>query len=320
MDDIFSPNFERPNLVSSKCIEFAPCRYNGLMIKSKLVDKLKEYADFIPICPEMGIGLGVPRDPVRVVDTGDGLELFQPATGKKLADKMENFSETFFKSLKDVDGFIFKNKSPSCGVKAINVYTSFGNARPRKDGVGLFAAQVMKKYPNLPVEDEGRLRNLFIREDFLTKIFTIADFRRVKSEGFNDILNFHTRNKLLFMSYSPLNVKKLGQIVSDKHEEPLDIIKEEYEAKLLETLHKTPNIGSNINVLAHVLGYFSKELKHDEKQLFLNTVDDYRDGKIPLLVCLNMLKQWNIRFSQEYLLKQTFFEPYPHDLMQITFI
>ena len=145
-------HFKKPNLISSKCIEFAPCRYNGLMIKSKLVDKLKDYAEFLPVCPEMGIGLGVPRDPVRVVDTGQGLELFQPTTGKKLADDMENFAESFFKSIEEVDGFILKNKSPSCGVKAINIYTSFENSRPRKDGVGLFAANVMKRYPKLPVE------------------------------------------------------------------------------------------------------------------------------------------------------------------------
>jgi len=313
-------HFKKPKLISSKCIEFAPCRYNGLMIKSNIVDKLKDYADFLPVCPEMGIGLGVPRDPVRVVDTGQELELFQPATGKKLADKMDNFSEYFFKSIKEVDGFIFKNKSPSCGVKAINIYTSFGNSRPRKDGIGLFAAYVMRKYPKLPVEDEGRLRNLLIRENFLTQIFTIADFRSIKSKGFKDILNFHTVNKLLLMSYSPLNVRELGNILSNHHEKPLDIIKEEYESKLFETIKQTPKITKNINVLMHVFGYFSKELKHDEKQFFLNSVDDYRDGRIPILICLNMLKQWNIRFEEEYLLKQTFFEPYPHDLMQITFI
>jgi uncharacterized protein YbgA (DUF1722 family)/uncharacterized protein YbbK (DUF523 family) len=312
--------FERPYLISSKCIGFEPCRYNGLMITSSIVEKLREYAEFIPVCPEVGIGLGVPRDPVRVVDTGNGLELFQPATGKKFAQKMKLFSDSFLNSVKTVDGFILKNKSPSCGVKAINVYTSFQDSRPRKDGVGLFAKNVIKKFSNIPVEDEGRLRNLFIRENFLTKIFTIADFRKVRSGNFQDILNFHTKNKLLLMSYSKENTNEMGRKISDHHEESLKDLKVQYESLLFETLSEIPKISSNINVLMHALGYFSKELTHDEKAFFLNSLQEYREGRIPLLVCLNIIKLWIIRFEQDYLLNQTFFEPYPQDLMQITFI
>lgn len=312
--------FERPYLVSSKCIEFDSCRYNGLMIKSSIVEKLREYAEFLPVCPEVDIGLGVPRDPIRVVDTGEGLELFQPATGKKLAKKMKIFSETFLNSIKIVDGFILKNKSPSCGVKAINVYTSFEDSRPRRDGVGIFAGNVIKKFKNIPVEDEGRLRNLFIRENFLTKIFILADFRKVKSGNFQDILDFQTKNKLLLMSYSQDNTHEMGRTISDKHEEPLEDMKKRYESLLYETLSEMPNVSSNINVLMHALGYFSKKLTHDEKAFFLNSIQEYREGRIPLLVCLNVLKLWIIRFDQEYLLKQTFFDPYPQDLMQITFI
>ena len=312
--------FERPYLISSKCIGFEPCRYNGLMINSSIVDKLREYAEFIPVCPEVGIGLGVPRDPVRVVDTGNGFELFQPATGKKFSQKMKLFSNSFLNSVKTVDGFILKNKSPSCGVKAINVYTSFENSRPRRDGVGLFAENVIKKFSNIPIEDEGRLKNLFIRENFLTKIFVLADFRKVKSGNFQDILNFHTKNKLLLMSYSKDNTHEMGREISNRHEGSLNDMIALYESLLFETLSEIPKVASNINVLMHALGYFSKELTHDEKAFFLNSLQEYREGRIPLLVCLNIIKLWIIRFDQDYLLNQTFFEPYPTDLMQITFI
>jgi uncharacterized protein YbgA (DUF1722 family)/uncharacterized protein YbbK (DUF523 family) len=312
--------FERPYLVSSKCIEFDSCRYNGIMIKSSIVEKLREYADFLPVCPEVAIGLGVPRDPIRVVDTGSGFELFQPATGKKLAHKMEVFSKSFLNSIKNVDGFILKNKSPSCGVKAINVYTSFEDSRPRKDGVGIFAENVIKTFKNIPIEDEGRLRNLFIRENFLTKIFILADFRKAKSGRFQDILNFQTKNKLLLMSYSQENTHEMGRKISDRHEGSLNDMMALYESLLFETLSEIPKIASNINVLMHALGYFSKELTHDEKAFFLNSLQEYREGRIPLLVCLNIIKLWIIRFDQDYLLNQTFFEPYPTDLMQITFI
>ncbi len=312
--------FEKPRIVSSKCIEFAPCRYNGLMIKSSIVKKLKDYCEFLPVCPEISIGLGIPRDPIRVVDSGGGLELYQPKTRKMFTKEMEQFSESFFESINNIDGFILKNKSPSCGVKGINIYTSFEDSRPRKDGVGLFAARIMEYFPNLPVEDEGRLRNLFIRENFLTNIFTLSKFRRVKSGDLNDLINFHTQNKLLLMSRSPSNLQKMRPILSNKHEQPLDNIKADYEKLLNRTLVEVPNASLNINVLLHAMGYFSKMLKHDEKTLFLNTIEEYREGRIPLLVCLNMLKMWIIHFDQEYLDQQTFFEPYPHDLMQITFI
>ena len=312
--------FEKPYLVSSKCIEFEPCRYNGLMIKSSIVDSLKKYAEFQPVCPEVSIGLGVPRDPIREVDVGNELELFQPATGKKLAQKMKLFSDSFLNSLKTVDGFILKNKSPSCGVKATNVYSSFGDSRPRKDGVGLFAANVIKKFSNIPIEDEGRLRNLFIRENFLTKIFTIADFRKVRSGNFQDLVNFQTKNKLLLMSYSQENTHEMGRTISDHNEEHLEDMKVRYESLLFETLSEMSKVSSNSNVLMHALGYFSKNLTHNEKAFFLNSLKEYKEGRIPLLVCLNILKLWIIRFDQDYLLNQTFFEPYPQDLMQITFI
>ncbi|HEX7467429.1 MAG TPA: DUF523 and DUF1722 domain-containing protein [Methanobacterium sp.] len=312
--------FEKPCLVSSKCIEFDSCRYNGLMIKSSVVENLRGYAEFRPICPEIGIGLGVPRDPVRVVDTGNGLELFQPTTGKRHASKMNEFSESFLNSIRTVDGFILKNRSPSCGIKAINLYDSFKNSKPRRDGVGIFAMNIMNKFPKIPIEDEGRLRNLFIRENFLTKIFTLANFRSVKSGGFQDIINFQTENKLLLMSYSPENTRKMGQILSNRHERSLKEIRADYEYLLFETLSKSPDVSLNINVLMHTLGYFSKKITNKEKKFFLSTLYRYRKGHIPILVCLNIIKLWTIRFDQDYLAKQTFFEPFPQDLMQITLI
>ena len=315
-----SLSFEKPRIVSSKCIEFAPCRYNGLMVKSSIVEKLKDYAEFFPVCPEVGIGLEIPRDPIRVVDSGDKLELFQPKTGKIFTNEMNKFSESFLESINDIDGFILKNKSPSCGITAINIYTSFKNSRPRKDGIGLFAANVMEKYPNIPVEDEGRLRNLFIRENFLTNIFTHAKFRNVESGDFNDIIKFHTQNKLLLMSRSPVNLNKMGHILSNNKKQSLDNIKVAYRKLLFKTLAEIPKVSLNVNVLMHAMGYFSKYLKHDEKSLFLITLNEYKKECIPLLVCLNMLKMWIIHYEQEYLAQQTFFEPYPTDLMQITFI
>jgi uncharacterized protein YbgA (DUF1722 family)/uncharacterized protein YbbK (DUF523 family) len=313
-------DFEKPRIVVSKCIEFAPCRYNGLMIKSSIIKKLKDYVDFLPVCPEVGMGLGVPRDPIRVVDSRDRLELFQPNTGKIFTDEMNEFSRSFLESISNIDGFILKNKSPSCGVKAINIYPSFEDSRPRKDGTGFFAAHVSKYFPQLPLEDEGRLRNLIIRENFLTSIFALANFRRVNSGDLNDLITFHTKNKLLLMSRSPYYLKLMGHILANNDNKSFDNIKAEYQGLLYRSLAEDSKPTLNVNVMMHAMGYFSKEIKHDEKTLFLDTLNDYKDGRIPLLVCLKMLELWIIRFDNDYLAKQTFFKPYPQDLMQITFI
>jgi uncharacterized protein YbgA (DUF1722 family)/uncharacterized protein YbbK (DUF523 family) len=313
--------FAKPRIVSSKCIEFEPCRYNGLIIASKIVENLKKYAEFFPVCPEVEIGLGVPRDPVRVVDANGRMELFQPATGKTFTLEMHDFSQKFLNSLPDIDGFILKNKSPSCGIKNIKVYHGFENPGSQRDGVGLFARAVLDKFPFLPVEDEGRLRNLAIRENFFTRIFTLAEFRKITESGdFNDLLDFHSQNKLLLLSYSQQYLREMGRLLSNRRSHPLEDIKEDYGRLLGTALSGDPKTTSTINVLMHAMGYFSRKLSPEEKSFFLDSLRKYREGRIPLLVNLNMLKSWIIRFGEDYLDKQTFFEPYPDDLMQITFI
>lgn len=313
--------FVTPRIVSSKCIEFEACRYNGLIISSNVIKNLKRYAEFIPICPEVELGLGVPRDPVRLVDLNGKEELIQPATGKILTQDMENFSQKFLESLPPIDGFILKNRSPSCGIKNIRVYNGIKDSRPRNDGVGLFAAAVQSKYPYLAIEDEGRLNNFRIRENFLTKLFLLSEFRKIRQSGdFNDLLKFHTHNKLLLLSYSQIYLQRMGRLISNRKSKPLSHLKSEYQNLLWKALLNPPKITTNINVLHHALGYFSKLLKAREKSFFLDSIEKYRAGRIPLLVTLNLLQSWIIRFNVEYLADQTFFEPYPPELMQITFI
>ncbi|MCE5214477.1 MAG: DUF523 and DUF1722 domain-containing protein [Methanobacterium sp.] len=312
--------FEKPIIVSSKCIEFEPCRYNALIISSKVVENLKGYAIFNPVCPEVGVGLGIPRDPVRLVKDNGNTQLLQPATGSDLTRKMIDFSDEFLSNLNDVDGFILKNRSPSCGFKNVKRYYGLNNAGAVRDGVGLFAQMVKNRYSYLPLEDEGRLRNLTIRENFLTKIFTLAEFRKINKEGsFSDMIDFHSRNKFLLLSFNQEIARKMGKSLSDgkKH---LESVKKEYGEFLVHLLSRNPKVTSNINVLMHAFGYFSNELSSAEKSFFLDNLKRYREGRIPLLVNINLLKFWILRFNEEYLDKQTFFQPYPENMMQITFI
>jgi len=313
--------FPRPSIISSKCIEFEACRYNGHMIKSSFINHLKNHADFFPICPEVEIGLGIPRDPIHLEEDKGQIILIQPSTGSDYTTEMSNFASSFLRSVNIVDGFILKNKSPSCGVKAVKIYPLGGNGRPKTDGIGLFAEAVFDYFPKLPVEDEGRLRNFHLRENFLTRIYTLADYREnVENGHFGDILDFHRKNKLLFLSYSQIYLRKLGRLVSDSSKIPLDDLLSQYKKIMMEMLLIDPLPPANVNVLLHAFGHFSKDINHQEKAFFLNSLEKYRQGRIPLLVIQNLLKSWIIRFNNDYLNDQTFFAPYPEDLMEITFI
>ncbi len=171
--------FVKSNVIVSKCISFEACRYNGLIIKSDFVEKLEDHVDFYPVCPEVEIGLGIPRDPIRIIEVEGKLRLYQPATGLDITNEMKKFIDEYLDETDDIDGFILKNRSPSCGIKAVKVYQGFGNSKT-KSRAGFFGNAVLERFPYLAIEDEGRLRNLKIRENFLTKLYILADFRKVK--------------------------------------------------------------------------------------------------------------------------------------------
>jgi uncharacterized protein YbgA (DUF1722 family)/uncharacterized protein YbbK (DUF523 family) len=309
----------KPKVVVSRCIEFDQCRYNGLMISSELVEKLKDLVEFVPICPEVEIGLGVPRDPIRIVRTGEILHLVQPATGGDFTEDMERFASRFLDTLPEVDGFILKGRSPSCGLKEAKIFPGADKPSAVAKGAGFFGKAVLDRFPFLPVEDEGRLTNFRIREHFLTRIFAIRRFRELKSSArMRDIVSFQAENKLLLMSYNQKELRELGRIVANKEKRPVDILLSAYEVHLLKALSKPARYTSDINVLMHALGYFSEELKSGEKAFFLDSLEQYRQGKIPLSACLSVIRSWIVRFEQPYLEAQTYFEPYPAGLVEIT--
>ncbi|HUV35482.1 MAG TPA: DUF523 and DUF1722 domain-containing protein [Patescibacteria group bacterium] len=311
--------FSRPKVVVSKCIEFASCRWNGLKISSDVVKSLTPSVDFHPVCPEYEIGLGIPRDPIRVVSSGDGLRLLQPATGRDVTGEMNAFARAFLDSVGEVDGFILKGRSPSCGIKDVNIYPGVGKQAAVARGAGFFGQAVLDAFPALSIEDEGRLTNFRLREHFLTKLFTLASFRRVKEERrMARLVSFHTRNKLMLMAYNQKELRSLGRIVANPEHRPIDELLARYEDRLHAALLRPARYTSNINVCMHALGYFSEELASKEKAYFLDSLERYREGKIPLSVCLSLIMSWIVRFDEPYLLDQTFFQPYPGELVEIS--
>lgn len=311
--------FARPNVIVSKCLGFAHCRYNALTISDDFVEKLKPHVDFRPVCPEVEIGLGIPREPIRIVAADDELRLIQPATDTDVTDKMTEFTDSFLDSAGDADGFILKTRSPSCGPKDVKVYPGTGKVMSTSRGAGFFGGAVVEKYPHLAVEDEGRLKNFGIREHFLTRLFAISSFRKVKeSRSMKEIVRFHSENKYLLMAYNQETMRVLGRIVANLDKKDIDELIRDYEKHLSEALSEEPKYTSNINVLMHGMGYFSEKISSSEKAFFLDSLDRYREGRIPLSVPLNVLRSFIIRFQENYLMQQTFFEPYPEELLEIS--
>lgn len=313
------PVFARPNVFASRCLGFAACRYNGVSIPVGYVERLKPHVNFITTCPEMDIGLGVPRDPIRIIEKEEGNpRLVQPATGKELTDKMIKFADRYLSSLRDMDGFILKEASPSCGMKGVKRYPDEGKVAPKASrGPGFFGGEVVKRFPWAAIEDEGRMRNFRLREHFYTRLFTLARFRQVKaSDAMSEVVHFHASHKFLLMAYNQEKMRILGRIVANSEKKRFTEIISTYQQHFHEALASLPRYTSNINVLMHALGYF--ELSKEEKSYFLGLLERYRARKIPLSACLSVVNSWIVRFGQPYLADQVFFEPYPANLVVIS--
>ena len=186
----------KPKLIISKCLNSEKCRYDGQGYDDKVISLLREYIDIETVCPESAIGLSTPRDPIRIEKHNDEYKLVQLNSNTDYTSQMNEFPEEFLSGIDDIDGFILKSKSPSCGIKDVKIYPKGQKCSIRKNGTGIFSTKVLEKHSNIPIENEGRLRNYNIRDEFLTKIFTINN---LKSE--NNILDFHSKNYLLLKSY-----------------------------------------------------------------------------------------------------------------------
>lgn len=311
----------KPVVVVSRCLGFEACRYNGQLDGCNLVEKLKDFVEFITVCPEVQIGLETPREAIRLIkeDEASPMRLVQHVTERELGKEMVEFGEEFLLSIPKVDGFILKSKSPSCGIKEVKIYKGTQKGSASVKGRGLFGESVIVKFPSLPVEDDGRVKNYNIRQHFLTKLYIMKNFRVIKeSMVIEDLVEFHSTNKLLLMSYNQKQLKILGSILGSNGVLSVQQVYAEYEKNLTLALNKLPRYTSNINVLIKSMGYFSDKLTHREKEFILDTIEKYRQSKVPFSVPLYVIKSNAIRFEEKNLINQSFFEPYPLELDNVT--
>ena len=309
---------EKPILCVSRCLGFENCRYNGGIVRDETINSLKEFVTFVTPCPECDIGLSTPRESLRLIEQ-DGLpHLVQSKTERDYTKEMIDYSGAFINNLKFVDGFILKSRSPSCGIKDVKIYSSAAKGASSKKGKGIFAEVIYDKYCGYPIEDEGRLSNYKLRESFFTKIFLFSKFRWVKgTASLEELLKFHSSNKMLFNSFNIKETKEMGRVLANHEHNNIETLLKDYEIHFKNVLLKSPRYTSNINIMQHCLGYFTKHINAAERQFILESIEKYRLGQLPLSTPLNVIKSYIIRFDIEYLKSQTFFQPYPEELLEV---
>ena len=310
---------KKPRIVVSRCLGFDHCRYNGDVIRDDFVEALTPFVEYITVCPEVEIGLGVPRKPIRLIVEGEDLELYQPEIGKLFTEEMEEYNRETLGNLEDIDGFILKGRSPSCGIKDVKLYKGRERGPVVGKERGIFGGAVLDAFPHLPVEEEGRLTNLKLREHFLTKLYTMKRFKETVEGGkMKDIVGFHADNKYLLIAYNQEESRKLGNIVANHKKLAFEEVAKEYKKGLSQIFKNPPKYTNYINSLMHIFGYFSDQLSKEEKEFILGSFDKYRADKVHLSVPVNLLKTYVLRFKDKNLINQTIWEPFPDELLDIS--
>ena len=314
-------SFTRPRVVLSKCLELEPVRYNGQRIPDSFIRRLIDFVDFVPVCPEVEIGLGVPREPVRLVAATSGeTRLVQPATGRDLTERMNQFARRYLEGLGPVDGFILKAGSPSCGTSNVKVYQQPEPSPTVRREPGMFARHVLETHGDFAVEDEGRLRNFPIRHHFLTRLFAFAELRELEQSDDPEILElieFHRQSKELLLAYREEELRALGRLVSNPHNRDVRDLLAEYTPRFRRALADMPSRKRQVNVLVHMYGHFKDRLRGPERHDFLALVEAYRNHHTSLMAPIALLRSWCARYDYDYLADQRYLEPYPRELIQM---
>lgn len=275
------------NIGISSCLLGNKVRFDGGHKKHKIInDELSKYFSFMPFCPEVAIGLGVPRQTIRLVERENIIEVVNPKTNETHSKKMRHYAHSV--SNQDFDGFLFKKDSPSCGAFRVKTFHPNGQ-RLHVNGIGAFAEQIMKNFPNMPVEEEGRLNDLGLKNNFINRVIMYGDLKEI--ESISELIQFHAENKYTLYSYNQLLSKELGRIIASnkKNDNFLDT-KSHYLDLIMQGTIKPPKKGNQINAMLHIFGYLKKELDYKEKAEFLRFVEMYNKNEVPIIAPLSILR------------------------------
>ena len=309
--------FETVKIGISSCLLGNKVRYDGGHSHDRyLTQTLGMFVSYVPVCSEVECGMPTPREAVRLVGDADHPRLVTQKTGIDKTGMMTDWVGSKLKMLEkeDLCGFIFRSKSPSSGLYRIRVYGDDGKVR--KNGTGLFAGAFTRHFPNIPVEESGRLHDPKLREHFIENIFSLKRWRNLLSSKrtVGGLVEFHTKNKLLILSHSPEKYRILGRLTADARQYPVDELFRRYEEILLSALSLKTTVKKNINVLHHIMGFFKKQITRSEKRELLAILDQYREGYVPLIVPITLLRHYVLKYDQAWLKIQTYLNPHPIEL------
>lgn len=301
----------------SRCLLGEEVRYDGGHKRDRfLTEVFGRYVEWVPVCPEVEAGFGTPREPMRLVGEASRPRLVTIQTERDMTAPLVQFAAKKIEDLERAElcGYIFKKDSPSCGIARVRIFTRHG--MPSRTGVGLFARVFMERFPFVPVEEEGRLCDPVLRDNFIERVFSYHRWRELVRGPVtrSDIVRFHTRHKYLLLAHSRKHYEQLGRLVAqaDRYR-PTDLL-ERYGTLFMEALAVTATRRKHVNVLQHLIGHMKERLTKAERRELDDVVEDYRQGLVPLVVPLTLVKHHAIRHGIAYLRDQVYLNPHPKEL------
>jgi uncharacterized protein YbgA (DUF1722 family)/uncharacterized protein YbbK (DUF523 family) len=316
---ILMPDAARPIRIGiSSCLLGETVRYDGGHKRdSFLTGTLGTFVEYVPVCPEVECGFGTPREPMRLVRTEHGVRLITVTTAVDLTDRLERYALRRVAQLasEDLCGYVLKKDSPSCGLERVKVY----DARdvPARSGRGMFAARLLERFPELPIEEEGRLSDPALRDNFIERVFAYWRLRGLFGTRWTlgALVRFHSTHKLILMAHSPEAYRQLGRLVARAREVPRKELEREYTRAFMKALATIATRRRHLNVLQHMAGYVKDRLDRESKAELHGAIDDYRRELVPLIVPITLMRHHVRVHGIAYLAEQRYLDPHPKELM-----
>ena len=306
----------------SSCLLGEKVRFDGGHKREPfLTDTLAAHVEWVPVCPEVEMGLGTPRETLRLIRLApaEPLRMVTTRTAIDHTDGMNGWARTRLEQLArdepDLCGYVLKKDSPSCGMLRVKTYS--GDAMPERNGVGLYASALLRRFPMLPVEEEGRLSDPRLRENFIERVYSYRRLKDLFVPGWSlgDLIQFHTAHKMALLAHSTTRYNEMGRLVARGKDLAASELRDAYEKSFMATLAILSTTRRHTNVLTHMMGHLKKLLDADAKRELLDSIEEYRTGVVPLVVPLTLLRHYVRLHRIDYLAGQIYLDPYPRDLM-----
>jgi uncharacterized protein YbgA (DUF1722 family)/uncharacterized protein YbbK (DUF523 family) len=309
---------EKIRIGVSSCLLGEQVRYDGGHKQDRfLTDVLDPFVEWVPVCPELEVGMGVPREAVRLVGPASAPRMVGSDSGNDWTEKMNAYAKRRVAGIGrlNLSGYILKSRSPSCGMERVKIYNANGMAS--KDGAGLFASVLIKGHPLIPVEEEGRLNDPHLRENFIVRVFAFARLRKLMDGKLTvgKLVEFHAAEKYLLLAHSPKHYRELGPLVAGAKRTPAAELREKYERLFMDGLRVRSTVKKNVNVLQHIAGFMPDSIGAGDRKEIVEVIEDYRGGLVPLIVPVTILRHHVRAHSIGYIANQTYLNPHPKELM-----